>query len=108
MPAGLQAAGHRAEGAAEHAAKAVGGGREGPAAQAAFRAAEMGAAVLRGAALEQLGGLRSQVEAMEKLVLLPIKVRLSLYSSLTATPSCSRRSDHIQERLKRVSRQILE
>lgn len=70
----LQATGISAEAAAQHAATAVGGGREGPAAQAAFRAAEMGATVLRGAAMEQLGGLKTQVEALEKLVLLPIKV----------------------------------
>ena len=70
-----QAASHDAEEAAEHAATAVGGGREGPAAQAAFRAAEIGAAVLKGAAVEKLGGLKTQVEALEKLVLLPIKAR---------------------------------
>lgn len=52
----------------------MGGGREGPAAQAAFRAAEMGAAVLK-AAVEKLGGLKLQLEALEKLVLLPIKAR---------------------------------
>ena len=57
----------------------MGGGREGPAAQAAIRAAEMGITALKGASLERLGGLAAQVEALEKLVLLPIRV----------SPSCA-------------------
>lgn len=70
--------------AAEAAAEAVGGGPEGPAALAALRAAQMGMLALKGEGLESLGGLSSQVEALRKLVLLPVRVKC--FSSPWNTP----------------------
>lgn len=65
-----------AERAAEAAAEAVGGGREGPAAQAAFRAAQSGAVALQGDGLGALGGLGTQIDALKQLVCLPLQVEL--------------------------------
>jgi len=70
-----------AEKAAEAAAAAVGGGRDGPAAKAAFQAAENGLTALHGDGLEKLGGLTSQIAALEKLVLLPIQVSFVFVST---------------------------
>ena len=63
-----------AEKAADAAAAAVGGGRGGPAATAAFRAALNGHSALAGEGLAPLGGLQSQIAALQQLVILPLKV----------------------------------
>ena len=63
-----------AEQAAVAAAATVGGGRGGPAATAAFRAALNGHSALAGEGLASLGGLQSQMAALQQLVILPLKV----------------------------------
>ena len=63
-----------AERAADAAAAAVGGGKGGPAATAAFRAALNGHSALAGEGLASLGGLQSQIAALQQIVILPLKV----------------------------------
>lgn len=62
-----------AEVAAEAAAEAVGGGRDGPAAEAAHAAARSGLSALAAAGREELGGVSRQTEALRQLVEVPLK-----------------------------------
>ena len=68
-----------AERAAEAAAEAVGGGLEGPAANAARQAAQMGASALSTAlGMEQIGGFQAQIAELERVVIVPLKVKSQL------------------------------